>query len=86
MISDEDYDFLQEVGELEGSEFGEYINSILEIYRDGYVSCAMSDVFKKALEDEIESLCITAKTSIEIEGYEETVTRVIKGRRLKDIG
>lgn len=83
MINDEDMGFLNEIVELDGTEYGEYISSILTMYNDGSVSCGMSEEFKEALEKEIQLNIDWANENLEIEEY-TVIPKPSQRRRLKD--
>lgn len=83
MINDEDLGFLNEIVELDGTEYGEYISSILTMYNDGNVSCGMSKEFKEALEKEIQLNIDWANENLEIEEY-TVMPKASQRRRLKD--
>lgn len=84
MISEEDYDFLQEIISIDGTEYGEYLREIMDMYNYGHVSCAMSDVFKAALHEELRSNIEYARDTLEVEHYEEQVCTTHKMVRLKE--
>jgi len=84
MINDEDYEYLQDIIELDGTEYGEYLSSILDLSNEGYGHDAMSEGFKKALFKELQDQVNFAKENIEIEEYQETITRTYTGKRIKD--
>jgi hypothetical protein len=84
MITEEDYDFIQEVMEADGTEYGEFLQEIMRMYNYGNVSCGMSDSFKAALEEELRSNIECAREMFEIEHYEEKVCTTHKMVRLKE--
>ena len=74
-----DYDELSEYVDLEGTELGEYCNSLL-LMRDHHPSHGMSDEFDAAINKEIaEQLAAFKKYSRIVERNEEVIeTRIYK--------
>jgi hypothetical protein len=72
-------EFLEECAEIEGSELGEGLLSLIEVYRYRYV---FSDEFSMAIEMEIDSMYEYMSSNFKIVEQEIEVVNKIKTRDL----